>query len=301
VKVAITGGTGFLGGHVLRIAAERGHEIRALARTRQLSHANVEWVRGALDDYGSLAELVEGCDAVIHMAGAINASALAGFVEANVTGTASMLTATEAAGIKRFVQVSSLSAREPDLSNYGWSKAAAEALVLQSPLDWTIVRPPAIFGAGDREILELFRMAKRKGFVPLPPRGRLSLIEAGDLAGLLIDLIDARQAIGQIYEPDDGTIDGYGHRDFVRMVGAAVGRPGVLTLAVPPLVLKLVGAAERLRYGDRAKLTADRVRYYCHPDWVCRKRPPDEVWLPKVKAGQGLAATGEWYAREGWL
>lgn len=301
MRLAVTGGTGFLGAHVLRIAAERGHQVRALARTARLPLPGVEWVQGALDDYDSLAELVEGAEAVLHIAGAINASSLAGFVGANVTGTASMLTATEAAGIKRFIFVSSLSAREPDLSDYGWSKAAAEAIVFQAPLDWTIVRPPAIFGTGDREILELFRMAKRKGFVPLPPKGRLSLIEAGDLAGLLIDLLDARQAIEQIYEPDDGMIEGYSHHAFVKMVGAAVGRPAVLTLAVPRLILKFVAAAERLRHGARAKLTADRVRYYCHPDWVCVKRPPEEVWTPKVQAEQGLLATGKWYAREGWL
>src|SRR5205085_2497765 len=122
--------------------------------------------------------------------------------------------------------------------NYGWSKAASEAVLRQSSLDWTIVRPPAIYGEGDREILELFRLAAR-GFVPLPPRGRLSLIEAGDLARLLIDLIDAPAAIGQTFEPDDGTPDGYSHRDFGRLIGQAVGRPDVFTLAVPAFALKL--------------------------------------------------------------
>jgi len=301
VKLAITGGTGFLGGHLLRIGAERGYEMRALARKAQLPRPNVTWVQGTLDHHDSLAELVDGADAVLHVAGAINASALAGFVAANVTGTASLLTATEAAGIKRFIFVSSLSAREPDLSDYGWSKAAAEAIVFQSPLDWTIVRPPAIFGTGDREMLELFRIARRKGVVPLPPKGLVSLIEAGDLAALLLDLVDADQAIEQIYEPDDGTIEGYTHRALGKMIGAAVGRPGVLALPMPGFLLRLAATAERLRYGDRAKLTRDRVSYFCHPDWVCKKRPPAEIWSPQVKAEAGLNATGAWYEREGWL
>ena len=300
MKLAVTGGTGFLGGHVLRLAAERGHEIRALARKAQLPLANVEWVRGTLDNYDSLAELVDGADAVLHIAGAINAGSLAGFVAANVTGTASMLTATEAAGIKRFIFVSSLSAREPDLSDYGWSKAAAEAIVAQSPLDWTTVRPPAIFGAGDREILELFRVA-RKGVLPLPPNGRVSLIDAGDLAALLLDLVDADQSIEKIYEPDDGAIEGYTYHQWGKMIGAAVGRPGVFTLSVPGFILRLAAIFDRMRHGDRAKLTADRVRYFCHPDWVCSKRPPADIWTAKVKADDGLKATGEWYAREGWL
>ena len=299
--VAITGGTGFLGGHVLREAAARGHSIKALTRRAQLPRPNVEWVKGTLDDYLSLAELIEGCDAVIHIAGAINAPTLAGFVAANVTGTASVLTACEAAGVQRLIHVSSLSAREPDLSDYGWSKAASEALLVQSSLDWTIVRPPAIYGSGDREMLELFRVAKRKGVLPLPPRGRLSLIEAGDLARLLLDLVDAREAHDQIYEPDDGQADGYGHREFGKLIGRAVGRPGVLTLPVPGFVLRLAARVEKARRGDAAKLTPDRVRYFCHPDWVVRKRPPASIWAPKVDAEEGLAATAAWYREQGWL
>lgn len=298
--LAITGGTGFLGGHVLRVAAERGHAIRALARTPQLPRAHVEWIQGALDRPESLAELIEGADAVIHVAGAVNAPGLPGFVEANVTGTATMITAAEAAGVKRFVHVSSLSAREPDLSDYGWSKAASEAVLRQSSLDWTIVRPPAIYGNGDREMLELFRLAAR-GFVPLPPRGRLSLIEAGDLARLLVGLVDAPAAIEAIYEPDDGMAAGYSHREFGKLLGRAVGRPKVLTLAVPTVLLTLGALVERIKYGAAAKLTPDRVRYFCHPDWVCEKRPPATLWHADIDAAQGLKATADWYRRQGWL
>lgn len=299
--LAVTGGTGFLGGHVLREAAARGHRIRAMARRAQLPRPNVEWVEATLDDYQSLAELVEGADAVIHAAGAVNAPALAGFIEANVTGTASMLTAAEAQGVRRFIHVSSLSAREPDLSDYGWSKAASEKLVAQAPLDWTIVRPPAIFGAGDREMFELFRIAKAKGVVPLPPRGRLSLIEAGDLARLLVDLVEAPESIGQSYEPDDGSEQGYSHREFGRMIGRAVGRPRALTMPMPRLALRVAAMAERIRLGGKAKLTPDRVRYFCHPDWVVRRRPPSSIWEPEVRAADGLQATANWYREQHWL
>jgi uncharacterized protein YbjT (DUF2867 family) len=299
-SLAITGGTGFLGGHVLRVAAERGHSIRALARKPQLPRAHVEWVQGALDRPESLAELIEGADAVIHIAGAVNAPTLPGFVAANVTGTATVITAAEAAGVRRFIHISSLSAREPDLSNYGWSKAASEAVLRQSSLDWTIVRPPAIYGVGERDILELFRFAA-KGFVPLPPRGRLSMIEAGDLARLLIDLVDASSAIDAVYEPDDGAPAGYSHREFGKLLGRAVGRPNVMTLSMPAFVLKIGAMIERIKYGDAARLTPDRVRYYCHPDWVCAQRPPETIWHAYVKAAEGLKATAAWYRQQGWL
>lgn len=299
--LAITGATGFLGGHVLREAAARGHQIKALARKAQLPRPNVEWVRGSLDDYRSLAELVDGSDAVIHVAGAVNAPTLAGFIDANVTGTASMLTAAEVSGVRRFIHISSLSAREPDLSDYGWSKGASEKLLLQAPLDWTIVRPPAIYGSGDREMLELFRIARRRGVIPLPPKGRLSLIEAGDLARLLLDLVDVRESYRQVYEPDDGTVTGYSHRAFGKLIGAAVGRPGALTLPIPRFALRLAAAVERYRLGDQAKLTADRVSYFCHPDWVGQKQPPATIWEPRIKAAEGLRATADWYRSEGWL
>ncbi|PCE43852.1 NAD-dependent epimerase/dehydratase family protein [Rhizorhabdus dicambivorans] len=299
--LAVTGGTGFLGGHVLREAAARGHQIRALARSPQLPRPNVEWVRGTLENHRLLADLIEGADAVIHIAGCINAPALAGFVEANVTGTASMLTAAESVGVRRFIHVSSLSAREPDLSDYGWSKWGAERLVRDAPLDWTIIRPPAIYGEGDREMLELFRVAKGKGLLPLPPRGRLSLIEAGDLARLLLDLIEADAAIGQTYEPDDSVAEGYSHRDFGKLIGAAVGRPRLLTIAMPGFLLRLAAMVERMRLGEKAKLTPDRVRYFCHPDWVAKHRPPASIWEPKVKAADGFRATADWYRAKGWL
>ncbi len=80
-----------------------------------------------------------------------------------------MLAAATAGGVQRFVHVSSLAAREPKLSMYGASKARAEELVRCSGLDWAIVRPPAVYGPGDKETLELFRMAKL-GLMLMPPQ-----------------------------------------------------------------------------------------------------------------------------------
>ena len=181
MKLAITGATGFVGGHLLDQALAAGHEVRALTRRPQNSRDDVTWIEGALDRSDSLDRLAEGTEAVIHVAGVINAPDKAGFEAGNVAGTAAILDAAEQAGVKRFVHVSSLAAREPGLSLYGASKARSEALVEAAKLPSVIVRPPAVYGPGDHEMLELFRMAKR-GFVLLPPRGRLAVIHAEDLA-----------------------------------------------------------------------------------------------------------------------
>lgn len=299
--LAITGGTGFLGGHLIRAARRRGFEVRALTRKLQAPQEGIIWVPGALDRPDTLAELASGADAVIHAAGAINASHAAGFHAVNVEGTLAMVQAARGAGIRRFIHVSSLAAREPALSDYGWSKARSETIVAASALDWTIVRPPAIYGEGDRETLELFRMARR-GFMPLPPGGRLSLIEAGDLARLLLLLLDHDNSLAQIYEPDDGMPGGWDHRQFARAIGDAVGRK-VRAVAVPATALKLLSAVESRWKGARAKLTADRVRYFCHPDWVASAgmRPPPSLWRPRIGTFGGLKATADWYREHGWL
>lgn len=299
--IAITGGTGFVGGHVLRIAAERDVAVRALTRRAQPPAPGVEWVAGTLDDRDALARLCDGARAVIHIAGVINAPDRAAFAAGNIAGTEAMLAAAQAAGATRFIHVSSLAAREPDLSDYGWSKAESEQPVAASALAWTIVRPPAVYGPGDREMLEMFRMAAR-GFVALPPAGCLSVIEASDLARLLLDLVDAPEAAGHIYEPDDGVAGGWSHRDFALALGNAVGRP-VRTIALPASLLRLGAFADGLVRGKAAKLTPDRVRYFCHPDWVCgpHARPPATIWRPLVETPAGLKATARSYRAAGWL
>ena len=243
------------------------------------------------------------CDAVIHVAGAINAADRAGFAACNIDGTAAMIEAAKAAGIARFIHVSSLAAREPALSDYGWSKAQSEHKVEISGLDWTIIRPPAVYGPGDREMLELFRMAAR-GIVLLPPAGRLSLIAVDDLCTLLMAcaLGDDPGILRKTYEPDDAHPRGLSHTEFARLLGTAVGR-SVMPLSVPALFLSLASWIERLVKRDAAKLTADRVRYFCHPDWVSRAAlaPPVRLWRPQISAPEGLAATAVAYRAVGWL
>lgn len=301
MKLAVTGATGFVGGRLLDLALADRHEIRALTRRPQSDRKGVTWIGGALDQPESLERLAEGADAVIHVAGVINAPDPAGFEAGNVTGTATMLAASEKAGIKRFVHVSSLAAREPKLSIYGATKAGSEALVGASPLSSAIVRPPAVYGPGDKETLELFRMA-RYGLMLLPPEGRLSLIHVDDLARLLLALAEPSAPKGLLVEPDDGRHGGWTHRGFGEALGKALGR-GVVTVSTPRPILNLCSRIDRLVRRDRAKLTADRVAYFCHPDWMVDpgRGAPEGFWKPQVETAQGLADTAKWYREAGWL
>jgi len=299
VILAITGGTGFVGSHLIDHALESGHTVRALARKPQAPRTGVTWIEGALDRPISLGKLVAGADAVIHVAGVVNADRR-GFVEGNVAGTEGILAATKAAGIRRFVAVSSLAAREPEMSVYGWSKAQADERTRISGLDWTIVRPPAIFGPRDHDILKLFQMAKRR-FVPLPPAGgRMSVLYVEDLTALLLALVEDGTTVGRILEPDDGTAKGWDNRDFLRAIGAAMGVP-VTPMPLPPVLLKAVSVVDRGLRGKKAQLTADRVRYFCHPDWVSHAKAPAALWRPSVPTPDALAITAAWYRAAGLL
>lgn len=298
--LAITGGTGFLGSHVLELGGDRS--IRALTR-KPNSVPPVHWVQGTLADPAALARLVDGADAVLHIAGAVNVPTRADFALANFDGTQAVVDAAKAAGVRRFVHVSSLAAREPALSDYGWSKAGAEEVVKASGLDWTIVRPPAIYGPRDADMFEMFRAA-RQGVLPVPPSGAASMIHAADLAALLLAAASGHGPdwSQQVFEPDDGRPGGWPHKDLARAIGVAMGRR-VWAPGLPAVLLRTAARVDRLLRGDKARLTPDRARYMLHPDWVSAPQHavPAQLWSPAIPTPQGLAQTAAWYHSNGWL
>ncbi|MEP7221806.1 MAG: NAD(P)-dependent oxidoreductase [Novosphingobium sp.] len=300
MTIAVTGATGFVGQALLDAAGESGLPVRALARGPQAQRDGVSWVAGDLANAAALDALIAGTDVVIHVAGVVNTPDPAMFESGNVQGTANVIAAMERAGVRRLVHVSSLSAREPHLSLYGASKARAEALVRDSGLDWTMVRPPAIYGPRDRDMFELFRSAKW-GVVPVPAEGRASLIHVADLARLLLALTGGAGA-GKCFDPDDGRPGGWGHKELAHAIGAAMGRR-IWAPGLPPALLRMGALADKLLRGDKARLTADRVGYLTHPDWVVSAtgRVPADLWTPQVPTLEGLRSTAEWYRRNGWL
>ena len=301
MRLAITGGTGFVGSHLIDVALGAGHTVKALARREQPPRDNVEWVAGDLGSRDALEKLVDTADAVIHVAGTITAPNAAGFKRGNVQGTLAMLAAATAGGVQRFVHVSSLAAREPKLSLYGASKAKAEELVHSSGLDWAIVRPPAVYGPGDRETLELFRMAKL-GLMLMPPKGRVSVVHAQDLSRLLVALAGPLAPSNKLIEPDDGKADGWTHREFARALASAVGTKAAV-ISSPGILLRMAARADQFLRGERAKLTADRAAYFSHRNWVVepKRAAPSKLWRPEIETLAGLADTANWYRAQNWL
>lgn len=302
MTIALTGGTGFVGQALIDVARARGVVVQALARKAQPRRDGVDWIAGDLSDRAALADLVRDAEAVVHVAGLTNARAPAEFEAANVAGTLGVIEVALAAGVRRLVFVSSLSAREPGLSAYGASKARAERLVKASGLDWTIVRPPAVYGPRDKDMFELFRAAKW-GVVPTPKEGNSSLIHVDDLAALLLALVPGGEGVSHhSFEPDDGKRGGWSHYELARCIGWAVGRrPKVIGLS--KRTMEWAAKADTMLRGHRAKLTLDRVGYMTHPDWVVSlgARVPAALWRPRIETREGMKATAKWYRDAGWL
>lgn len=187
--IAVTGATGFFGSHVLPCLLERGYQVKALVRTPQklshLKHDNLSLYQG--DMSGDLTEFVVGADMVLHMAGVIKARRREDYFAVNTEATAHLAMAAEDVGVKRFVLLSSLAAREPGLSHYAASKAGGEeAVKLIYTGKTAIIRAPAIIGPGDQATRPFFEAAQR-GILPVPGGAgwrerRFALAYAPDLA-----------------------------------------------------------------------------------------------------------------------
>ena len=310
LTVALTGGTGFLGGAILRELSAKGHRLRVLLR-RSLQNSAVPdgaaSVIGSLDDPSSLARLVEGADAVVHAAGTIKAIDAQMFEQVNREGAAAVAQVAAMAGVRRFVLISSLAARSPLLSAYAASKRAGE-LECQKRLGsaLTVLRPPVVYGPGDRETLPLFRAAAHGVFpIPGPPDARLSFIHVADCAAAVDAALAASQVPAGVFEIDDGTPGGYGWADIAAALGAAVGR-SVQPISTPAAVLRLAARAAWIAArmtGRPMMLRPDKVNELRHPDWV-RRGPllADQTgWHARYPLVDGFRDTVAWYRTRGWM
>lgn len=304
--VALTGATGFLGKHVLFSLVNAGYTVKALTRSPQDDKNGVEWISGALDQPESLAKLCKNADTLIHLAGLTKALTRDIFFDVNVTGSKALFKAAQEAKTKHVIHISSLAAREPQLSNYGASKAGTEMLLTARKwsFSWSILRPPAIYGPGDKEILKLLK-ASKYGILPAPgsTQNRFSMIHVQDLAAAICALCDQSKKTS-ILEIDDNHKRGYSIKDV------AASMPGneksMRYIPVPKPLLMTVGLINEwlaLLIKKPAMLTASTARYLCHADWTVKesRRFRHEKWTPQFDLKSGLENTIEWYKKNDLL
>jgi dihydroflavonol-4-reductase len=322
MKALVTGATGFIGGHLAETLRRRGDEVTVLARSPRKAESllalGVRAVTGDLHDREALARAVEGQDEVFHVAGVVAARSEADFLASNRDGTANLLDAAARAGQPRFVLVSSMAAAGParqghpltgaepprPVTAYGRSKLAAEAVVTQSTLPWTIIRPPTVYGPRDREVLKVFRIV-RLGLAPVFGDGgqELSAVHGGDLAEALVAAARASATMGRTYyacHPEVVT-----SADLVREVGAAMGRRPAIIRVPPGLGRALLAVTEATTAltGGTTILTRDKANEFFQPAWTGDPAPltRDSGWRAAHDLRSGLEDTYRWYRSAGWL
>ena len=303
IRVALTGGTGFSGTFILPQLLAAGYDVVALARKPDVLAGRCRNViAGDLSNEVALAKLVEGADVVLHVGGATSAQSRQDYFDVNVEGTKRVFRAARAAHVTRFIYVSSLTAREPQLLDYGASKAAAEQFLLpydDEDCEILILRPPAVYGPGDRAALPLFKLLLSSlAVVPGRKDSRFSLLHVSDFAKVVCEAVE-RGSHG-IFELDDQTM-GYTWADLVAASEAITGKP-VRVVYLPYGVLNAAaGVAETITKftGKRAIATRQDIAKIYHRDWVVNG------WLwpiaNPIKLQEGFAQTLKWYQQQGWL
>jgi nucleoside-diphosphate-sugar epimerase len=303
---ALAGATGFLGQRLTSALLARGWSVRALARradgAAKLARDGVTPVLGDLADIDALRSLTAGADVVINCAGLIKARHAAQFFEVNRDGAARLAAASSG----RIVLVSSLAAREPGLSAYAASKRAGEEAVREAAGDRvTIIRPPVIYGPGDRETLALFRVMARAPVAPVPAdrAARLALAHVDDVADAIVALIETPAQAGRFAVGGDRP-DGYGWREIMEEAARAVGRTPWLAPVPAWAVFAAASVSEAIGVltAKAPIFTRGKAREMRHADWsVGQSELAPDAPAARFSLSTGFADTVAWYRRAGWL
>jgi dihydroflavonol-4-reductase len=333
MKATVTGATGFIGRHTVKALVEAGHQVTCLVRESSnregLEELGVEFAVGDVLDSESLRGPIAEADVVFHLAALLKVPWRADFMSANEEGASNVARACAEAPVSpTLVVVSSLAAAgvqsglaprvEEDalapVSRYGRAKLAAEraAMAFADRVPLSIVRPPMVFGEGDKGVLKLFRMAASGWFVTPTRRRdtRVSLVGAGDLAQLLLLVAEKGERVDGSGDPQQGIYYAAASEtpsfpQLAKLLADATQSSPPTVLRAPAAMTFLAGAVSELaaRVGSRsAALNLDKAREATAGSWVCsaekarstlgfRHRPLDEA----------LCETGAWYKSEGWL
>ncbi len=319
--IAMTGGTGFVGSHLVDTLCAAGIRPRILVRNadspRWIAGRTADWFEGSLEDQDALDRVVEGAGTVFHLAGVLRGADENDFMEGNRDGTARLLESIKRnASEVRFVHMSSQAAVGPadaivgatvdidprPISAYGRSKAAAEEAVRAFNGRWAILRPPAIYGPRDSDVFEFFRMASR-GLLAVPSGDRrLTIAHVADVVRAVI----AVAAVGQ----EEGTFH-VGATEAVAMDAmlreiAEAGSVNARLVHFPPWVLKAAGngaSALRMLGMRRIPLSRDKADEILARHWVLETQTSiDQLGLDAPRPfDEGARMTWQWYRNAGWL
>jgi len=329
MRAIVTGGTGFIGSHLIEALLARGDDVVCVGRPGGgrargwLAQLPVGYADVGVHDAGRLARHLEGADVVFHLAGRNHARSAAELYSLNTDGTACVVRAAalHGAAAPHVLFASSIAAAGPcrdggslspdstpaPVSCYGRSKILAEAVLhaFADRVPTTIVRLPSVYGPRDRGLFKLFRLIQRGVALTIGSWDReVSLIHVSDLVqGLLVASRRRAEPSGRIYylaHPEPIT-----WRAFARAAGAALGRDPLL-VSVPGWLARAVALAfetvAALRHTS-SSVNRERMLEIAQQRWVCdpSRAITELAFTPRITIAQGIPETVAWYRDARWL
>ena len=326
LKVLVTGGTGFIGSHLVEALVAKAVHVRCLMREKSdpkwLKGLDIERVAGDCCDPASLREAVKGVDCVFHLAGVTKAAREETYFEVNGRGTDNLIHACLESNPRppRFIYLSSQAAAGPSrngcrkkesdtcepVSPYGRSKRMGEELALahSHELPLLILRPSAVYGPREKDVYSYFKMVSKRMnpcFIGRSPR--LSLVYVNDVVQALLLALQADNPKGDLFFVSDG------HDYRLQEIGDTFARVmGVSTVRIPVPEWGLHCAATFSEIFSRFSkkpplISKGKVEEIIQKDWVCDITRAKErlCFEPRFPLEQGAVLTVDWYRKEKWL
>ncbi|MCC6547289.1 NAD-dependent epimerase/dehydratase family protein [Candidatus Sumerlaeota bacterium] len=328
MKCFVTGATGFVGGRLCEELRAQGHSVFALARATSncdiVRGCECEVVEGSLDSINIFARHAESTDVFFHLAAITKALRREDFIAVNVRGTAKVLAGLSRGGFRgKFVLLSSLAAggpamdeksprREGDpdapVSDYGRSKLGAEKVLLKrlpKGATWTTLRPGAIYGPREHEMLEIFRMMARSGLaVQLGPAVLTQMTHVEDVVDGLLRVASLPTTNEKTYYLNDATP--WSFPAIVRLVSEALNHP-IRLIRLPRFVAGPIAGALDLAGKIKGKPVSpfgrDKLKELDGRYWIAdaSRLEAETGWKPRWSLPEGLPRTIQWYRENGWL
>lgn len=324
MKAFVTGGTGFIGSHLVETLLDNNNysEIRCLVRTNDkwLKNKNFIRVKGDLDDLSVLKKAVQDVDVIFHLAGLVKAPTYREFEHANVDATENLLRIAKKSGVEKMVILSSLAAAGPShngpvtesdpmnpVSMYGKSKKQMEKIVHDlndGSMSVTILRPPAVYGPREDQIFTFFKMMNKR-ICPIVGDGnypKISMVYVDDvIQGLLKG---ARQKTKGVHTYFISGPDIYTWNQIRGTVGKVLGKKTLPVYVNPKLVKKIAGIMEKTAsfFGVYPVLNREKANEIVL-EWTCSSRKArDELgYEPACTLDEGISRTIHWYQKHHWL
>jgi len=329
MRIAVTGGTGFVGSHVVELLLSRGMEVHCLVLPGEgalwleglAGPDRLRFFSGSVTDRASLPAFLEGCDAIVNIAGLTRSRTEAGFMAVNAGGAVNLVEAALSlpSGPRHIVSMSSLAASGPcaegacrdeddelrPLTPYGRSKAALEAALLayEGRMHCSFIRAPGVYGPRDRDFLQYFKLVKMGLRLIVGRRNVMSLLYVKTLAEAIACCILRPSAYGQaFFIADEGEYD---WDDFSAMVEAGLGKK-TLRIQIPEWFVALVAFLSELLkpfLGRPPLLDRHKLLEVRQHRWVVSTAKAQALlgFKPSITSAEALAETGRWYEEKGWI